>query len=148
MKLEPHFAYVRGEAAAAYEPELGVRRFTRHLLFTAPDGFAIWDEITTKEPRRVTSLLHADERIESTGKNQFALKNAQASLRGTVVEPETAVAKIEANTVTAAGRPGSVDKGPQQERGVRLAVSNATPATKVRFAVLLKIGDETPNGGN
>ena len=148
VKLEPRFAYVRGEAAAAYEPELGVRQFTRHLLFTAPDGFAIWDEVTTTEPRRVTSLLHADDRIVSTGKNQFALKNGQASLRLTVVEPETAVARIEANTVTAAGRPGSVDKGPQQERGLRLAVSNANPATKVRFVVLLKIEDEAPNGGN
>jgi hypothetical protein len=148
VKLEPRFAYARGEAASAYEPELGVRQFTRHFLFTSPDGFAIWDEITTSEPRRVTSLLHADERIESKGKNQFALKNGQATLRVTIVEPETAVSKIEDNTVTSAGRPGSVDKGPRQERGVRLAVSTAAPATRTRFTLLLKIESETPTGGN
>jgi hypothetical protein len=147
VKLEPRFAYVRGEAASAYEPELGVNQFTRHFLFTSPDGFAIWDEITTSEPRRVTSLLHADERIESKGKNQFALKNGHATLRGTIVEPETAVSRIEDNTVTSAGRPGSVDKGPRQERGVRLAVSTAAPATRTRFTLLLKIESETPTGG-
>ncbi|MGE0131623.1 MAG: DUF4962 domain-containing protein [Blastocatellales bacterium] len=145
VKLEPHFAYVRGEAAAAYEDNLGVRRFTRHLLFTAPDGFAIWDEITTREPRRITALLHSDEKIEPMGKGQFILKNGQASLRVTIIEPETAVARIEANTVTAAGRPGSVDKGPRQERGLRLAVSTAAPATKTRLIMLMKIAGETPD---
>jgi hypothetical protein len=45
---------------------------------------------------------------------------------------------IEANTVTSAGPSGSVDKGPRQERGARLAISTAAPATKTRLIVLLK----------
>lgn len=146
-KLEPHFAYVRGEAASAYEPELGVRQFTRHFLFTAPDGFVIWDDVATKEPRRITALLHSDEQIEQTGKGRFILKNGQAALRVIVVEPETTVSKIENNTVTSAGQPGSVDKGPRQERGLRLAVSTAAPATKARITILLKIEGEPPSGG-
>jgi hypothetical protein len=138
-KLEPHFAYVRGEGASAYEENLGVKRFTRNFLFTAPGGFVVWDDVETGEPRRITSLLHADERIEQIGKNQFLLKNGEGALRATIVEPETAVAKIEANNVTAAGRPGSVDKGPRQERGLRLAVGVAAPATRTRLTMLLKI---------
>jgi hypothetical protein len=130
---------VRGEAAPAYEDELGVKRFTRNFLFTAPGDFVVWDDVETGESRRITSLLHADEQIEQVGKNQFLLKNGDGALRATVVEPETVVAKIEANTVTSAGPPGSVDKGPKQERGARLAISTAAPATKTRLIVLLKI---------
>ncbi len=139
VKLEPRFAYVRGEAAAAYEDNLGVRQFTRNFLFTAPGDFVVWDDVATREARRITSLLHADERVEQIGKNQFLLKNGQASLRATVIEPESVIVKIEANTVTSAGQPGSVDKGPQQERGLRLAVSTEAPATKARLTMLLKI---------
>jgi Domain of unknown function (DUF4962)/Heparinase II/III-like protein len=139
--LEPRFAYVRGEAAPAYEDHLGVKRFTRNFLFTAPGDFVVWDDVETGEPRRITSLLHADVRIEQVGKNQFLLKNGDEALRAIIVEPETATATIEANTVTSAGPPGSVDKGPRQERGSRLAVSTTAPATKTRFTILLKIED-------
>jgi hypothetical protein len=138
-RLEPHFAYVRGEAASAYEGHLGVKRFARNFLFTAPGDFVVWDDVETVESRRITSLLHADERIEQVGKNQFLLKNGGEGLRAIIVEPETATATIEANTVTSAGPPGSVDKGPRQERGARLAVSTVGPAAKTRLITLLKI---------
>jgi hypothetical protein len=142
VKLESNFAYVRGDAAAAYEPVLGVLRFDRHFLFTAPDGFAIWDDLAAKEPRTFTSLLHADERIEALGKNSYIIKNHNARLRATVAAPEDAQAGIEPNIVTAAGRPGSVDKGERQERGLRLAISTGAPATSARLVMLLKIEDE------
>ena len=142
VKLDAGFAYVRGDAAAAYEPELGVLRFDRHFLFTAPDGFAIWDDLAAKEPRTFTSLLHADERIEALGKNSYIVKNHNARLRATVAAPEDAQARIEPNVVTAAGQPGSVDKGERQERGLRLAISTGAPATSARLVMLLKIEDE------
>jgi hypothetical protein len=141
VKLESRSAYVRGEAAPAYEDHLGVMRFTRNFLFTAPGDFVVWDDVETGEPRRITSLLHADVQIEQVGKNQFLLKNGDEALRAIIVEPENATATIEANTVTSAGPPGSVDKGPKQERGPRLAVSTTAPATKTRFIILLKIED-------
>jgi Domain of unknown function (DUF4962)/Heparinase II/III-like protein len=139
VKLESRFAYVRGEAAEAYEENLGVRQFTRNLLFTAPGDFVVWDDVVTSGPSRITSLLHADEQIEPVGKNQFLLKNGQGSLRAIIVEPEAAVARVESNMVTAAGRPGSVDKGPRQERGLRLAISTLAAATKTRLVMLLKV---------
>lgn len=77
MKLDSNFAYVCGGAASAYEPELGVLRFDRYFLFTAPDGFAIWDDLAAKEPRTFTSLLHVDERIEALGKNSYIIKKTQ-----------------------------------------------------------------------
>lgn len=66
--INSNFVYGRSDAASAYEPELGVLRFDRYFLFTAPDGFAIWDNLAAKESRTFTSLLHADERIEALGK--------------------------------------------------------------------------------
>jgi hypothetical protein len=142
VKLDSNFVYVRGDAASAYEPELGVLRFDRHFLFTAPDGFAIWDDLAAKEPRTFTSLLHADEQVEALGKNSYIIKNHNARLRATVAAPEDAQIGIEPNVVTAAGRPGSVDKGEKQERGLRLAISTGAPATSARLVMLLKIEDE------
>lgn len=141
-QLRPGFAYVRGEAAAAYEPELGVTRFDRHFLFTAPDGFVVWDDLAAKQPRVFTWLLHADDRIQPVGK-QFAVPVSGARLLATVVSPEGARAGVESNVVTAAGNPGSVDKGERQERGQRLAVSTPAPVTDARFVLLLKL-DSTP----
>jgi hypothetical protein len=113
-----------------------------HLLFTAPDGFAIWDDLAAKEPRTFISLPHADERIEALGKNNYIIRNHNARLRATVAAPEDAQVRIEPNIVTAAGQPGSVDKGERQERGLRLAISTGAPATSARLVMLLKIEDE------
>ncbi|HZS03652.1 MAG TPA: DUF4962 domain-containing protein [Blastocatellia bacterium] len=144
VKLEKGFAYVRGEAAAAYEPELGLTRFTRHLLFTAPDGFIVWDEVAANQPCVFTRLLHADERIEAMGRNQFAVKAQGVNLLVTSVAPEELKAKLEPNVMTAPGRPGSVDKGEQQSRGMKLSLSNGTPTANTRFVMLLQIADALP----
>lgn len=138
-RLGPDFAYVRGEAAAAYEPELGVTRFARHFLFTAPDRFVIWDDLVAERPRLFTSLLHADDRIQPVDGQRFAITTAGAKLLATVVSPEAPRAAVEANVVTAAGQPGSVDQGERQARGQRLAVSTNKPATEAHFVLLLEI---------
>ena len=41
--------------------------------------------------------------------------------------------RIEPNILTAPGKPGSVDKGEQQVRGQRLAVTNKKPVSGARF---------------
>ncbi len=141
VKLEPNYAYIRGEAASAYEPELGVARFSRNFLFTAPDGFVIWDDMAATRAGNFTVLLHADEKIEATGKGQFSINASGAKLQVQIVAPEEFKARIEPNILTAPGKPGSVDKGERQQRGERLAVSNATPAKEARFVMLLKISE-------
>jgi hypothetical protein len=143
-RLGPGFAYVRGDAAAAYEPELGLKRFERHLLFTAPDGFVIWDDLATEKPSIFTTLLHADDHIEQTDEYRFVIDAAGVKLRATIAAPEDARAAIEPNVVTGAGQPGAVDKGERQERGQRLAISTPAPATEARFVLLLKIEGPGP----
>ena len=56
-----------------------------------------------------------------------------------VIEPSDIAAKIETNILTAPGRPGSVDKGEREERGVRLAISTGKAVSKTRFAVKLRV---------
>ncbi len=138
VKLDKGFAFVRGDAAAAYEPELGIIRFTRNFLFADPGGFVIWDDLASKEPRVFTSLLHGDERIEQSGKNRFVIKAGEIGLRVLIAEPEESSTKIEPNLLTAAGKPGSVDKGERQQRGKRLAVSTVRPVTSAQFLITLK----------
>lgn len=147
VHLTPRFAYVRGEAAAAYEPALGVERFSRHFVFTAPDNFLVWDDLRASEPRVFTSLIHADERVRQIDAKKFAVDAKGARLVVTVAAPEQVRNAVEQNDVTAPGRPGSVDKGERQIRGERLAISTAQPTREARFVHLLKIEGGDASGG-
>jgi hypothetical protein len=141
VKLEPDFAYVCGDATAAYQPALGVKTFKRHLLFIPTDGFIIWDELATEQPRTFTSLLHSDNGIEKIGEDSFNIVNGDARLLIKVISPEKAYINIVPNIVTGAGRPGSVDKGEKQQRGQVVEVSNSTPSNFTRFLMHLKVDD-------
>jgi hypothetical protein len=139
VKLERNFVSILGEATTAYEPELGVTRFTRRFTFSPENGFVITDELAGKEPRVFTSMLHADQKIERSGPKRFAIRAGDTVLRAEILEPEKCVAKIEPNLLTAPGAPGSVDRGERQQRGERLAVSTEAPSTTARFVMGLKI---------
>jgi hypothetical protein len=135
VRLERGSAYVRGEAAAAYGPELGVERFTRHFYLQSPQRITVCDELRTRQPRRFTTLLHADEQIDSVAPRAFVLGDG---LRATVVAPRDVRTRVEPNVLTAPGAPGSVDKGERQERGKVLSVSTARPATEARILTILE----------
>ncbi len=47
--------------------------------------------------------------------------------------------QIEKNILTAPGRPGSVDKGEREERGVRLAISTKEKITKAKLIMELRV---------
>ena len=139
VKLEKDNVSIVGDATSAYEPEVGLKGFTRRFTFTKADGFVITDELAGDRPRVFTSMLHADEKIEQAGRNQFTIRAGAASLRAEILEPRSFNAKIEPNFLTAAGAPGSVDKGERQQRGERLAISTANPSSATRFVMTLKI---------
>jgi hypothetical protein len=140
VKLGEGFAYLRGDAAAAYEPALGLTKFERHFFFAAPDGFVIRDVLTAREPRVFTALLHADDKVEIVnGQPKFFIRAADTVLAGSVAAPDGAQLKVGTNLLTAPGRPGSVDKGESQERGVRLAISTGGPARETRFVITLEV---------
>ena len=107
---------------SAYEPEVGVEKFTRRFTFTSPGAFLIEDEIKTSKPRKIVSYLHSDNAIVKSGSG-FEFEPGNPNLLVELIEPSGLDAIIEKNILTAPGRPGSVDKGEREERGVRLAIS-------------------------
>ncbi len=124
---------------SAYEPDVGVKKFIRRFEFTAPNSFVIEDEVETEKPNIITSYLHADNLIKQLSNNKFEFEPNKTNLFVELIAPKQVETKIEKNILTAPGRPGSVDKGEREERGVRLAISTKQKTTKTNFKVKMKI---------
>ncbi|MDQ3711257.1 MAG: heparinase II/III-family protein, partial [Acidobacteriota bacterium] len=138
-KLNDKKVTIIADATAAYEPEVGVKRFIRKFEFTAPNEFLVTDEIELNQPQIITSFLHADTEIKQLSGKTFLFEPNGTSLLTEIIAPKQFDAKIEKNILTAPGRPGSVDKGEREERGVRLAISTDEKVQKATFAVKMKI---------
>ena len=65
---------MRGDATAAYGPELGLKKFVREFVYRPGAGFTVSDEVETTKPAVLTFLLHADDRIEKEGGYRFSIK--------------------------------------------------------------------------
>ena len=139
VKMSAEKVSLVADLTAAYEPELGVREFTRRFEFTAPGEFAVSDRVKLDRPQTITSYLHADNKIVEKGKGIFEFEPGGTSLLAELTEPKAFTAKIEENILTAPGKPGSVDKGEREKRGWRVAVSTDKPVTEANFLVKLKI---------
>lgn len=142
-KLGPDSVAVRGDATAAYAPELGVVRFERTFRYDLRDGFNVTDDLQAQKPQVFTTLLHADQQIIEEAPARFVIANSGARLLVTVAAPQDTRARVETNVLTAPGRPGSVDKGERVERGQRLALSTHAPSLAAQFVLRLKI--ESPS---
>jgi len=138
VQVQKDSVLVRGDATAAYAPELGVKKIVRVFQFKPSEGFTVQDEVETGEPVVVTSLVHADSRIEKSGVGNYLITAADVKL---LIRPETKdlKASIETNVLTAPGPPGAVDKGERQERGRKLVLTTTHPATSTRLVMRLRI---------
>ena len=74
VKVERDRVSVRGDATTAYEPELGLKKFVREFIYRPGVGFTVRDEVETTRPAVLTSLLHADNRIDKEDGNRFSIK--------------------------------------------------------------------------
>ena len=137
VKLEKDRALVRGDATAAYEPEVGVKKFIRQFEYDARNGFTIRDDVELVKPQVVTSVLHADTVFKRDGNNRFSTTAGKAKLWIDVQEPKDLQSVIEVNDVTAPGPPGAVDRGEQQLRGQKLLLSTPQAVTSVRLVMKL-----------
>jgi hypothetical protein len=126
------------DLTAAYEPEVGVVSFTRRFDFKAPGEFLIEDSIKTDKPRTITSFLHSDNSITEKG-GQFEFEGGKPSLFAEIEKPTLYDIVIGPNFLTAPGRPGSVDKGDREQRGVRMAISTRKPTADANIKIRLKI---------
>lgn len=139
VKADDKKVSVVANLTSAYEPEVGVNEFVRYFEFAAPGDFTVTDYVKTSEPQIITSYLHADNLITEKSKNIFEFEPKGTSLLAEIVSPQEYETKIEKNILTAPGKPGSVDKGEREERGVRLAVSTTKPTKEAKFMFRLKV---------
>ena len=124
--------------APAYEPELGVKNFTRRFNFNEPGDFVIDDAINTIEPKKITTYFHSDNKINKAG-DGFVFEDGKSNLLLGIETANTFDTIVEPNILTAPGQPGSVDKGERELRGVRLAISTPKRVTEANLRVRLKI---------
>jgi len=141
VKVEPNQVVVRGDATAAYLPEVGLKKFVREFVYRPGDGFTVTDDVETASSAVLTWLLHADDTIEKGRDNRFIFSAGAIKL---LIDPSIEGSKnikssIEPNDVTAPGPPGAVDKGERQVRGQKLVMSTPAPVSKARFIQRLKI---------
>jgi hypothetical protein len=139
VRVTRGWVLVRGDATAAYDPDLGLTKFVREFRYSQRGGFTINDELRSRRPQLFKSLLHADGRVRRQDARHFDFDAGEARLAVEVIEPPNVRTTVEENLLIAPGRPGSVDKGERQVRGERLALSTTAPATTARFMVRMRI---------
>jgi hypothetical protein len=64
----PALDHIAGEAAPAYPAELGLKRFTRHLLFLKPDVLIVADSVETDRPRALALRFHLEKEGIAAGR--------------------------------------------------------------------------------
>ncbi|HBB94858.1 MAG TPA: hypothetical protein DC054_05655, partial [Blastocatellia bacterium] len=140
-KVEKDRIMVRGDATAAYGPDLGLKKFVREFVYQPGSGFTVSDDVETARPAVLTFVLHADDHIEKGEGCNFSITAGRVKLLidPTIDAPVELQSAIETNRLTAPGPPGAVDKGERQERGQKLLLSTAAPTTSARFVQRLKI---------
>jgi len=149
VKVDQNQVIVRGDATAAYGPELGLKKFVRQFVYRPAEGFTVTDEVETTKPAVLTFLLHADDRIEKESGSRFSIKAGGVKLLiDPTIEQTSGLpaskqfqSAIEANTLTAPGPPGAVDKGERQVRGQKLLLSTSAPTASARFMLRLRVED-------
>jgi hypothetical protein len=146
VKIEQDRIILRGDATAAYGPELGLQKFVREFVYRPGADFTVTDEVQTTKPAILTWLFHADDRIEKMEGCRFTITAGRVKLRidptidASVVNAEQSLnSEIETNNLTAPGPPGAVDKGERQARGQKLLLSTAVPTTRARLVTRLSI---------
>jgi Heparinase II/III-like protein. len=130
---------ITADLAPAYEPGVGVKKFSRVFEFSAPDTFLVKDSIEMERPSTITAFLHADNVITKTSDAIFTFEPGPTSLSVAIDTPKSFDTKIEKNILTAPGRPGSVDKGEREERGVRLATTTRQKVKTLEMKTTLRV---------
>ena len=139
VKMDARKVSIIADLTNAHQPEVGLNKLIRRFDFTAPNDFVVADEVETEQPQIITLYLHADNSIEKKSGGLFIFESPKPDLAVKILAPQGFQTVVEKNILTAPGKPGSVDKGEREERGVRLAISNKEKTSKVKFAVELNI---------
>ena len=130
--------YLRGEAAGAYAPELGVERFRRQMLLVDEDLLVICDDLQADRPRQFQWLLQTDALAQPLDENRFLVEAGESRMAITVLAPqlfhqEAWVQEITANPTSA--KPDWILR--REQHALVLAPEEACQRT--RFLVILEL---------
>ncbi len=137
VNLTSSGAEIVADLTGAYRPELGVDKLERTFAYSR-GTWTTTDRLRASKPVVLTAQVHGDTTIAAAGSQRYVVAGKPAALE---VDIKTAAAKavVEKGIVTAAGPPGNVDKGPQEERGSVLRIS--LPASReATLVTTLKAG--------
>ncbi|MEO5896667.1 MAG: heparinase II/III family protein [Vicinamibacterales bacterium] len=129
---------VSADLAAAYPPSAGVTGFIRTFTWDGAKAFTITDNVNLNAPKTVEWHLQSDSPF--TGRNGKYRNGAPGEAAITVwfVAPAKVPVTLSAGTVKAPGPPGSIEKGPEEQRGFTL-LGIAPAARSMRFEVQIEL---------
>ena len=89
----PDFDVITGEASGAYPPTLGLKQFTRHLLFIKPSALLVIDDIQLDRPHDLELRFHPEYPAIAQGNGSFCATGKKAQLRIENLTPENVSSK-------------------------------------------------------
>ena len=133
-------SYMRGEAARAYHSDLGLRQFTRQILFLDSNLIVIHDTLRANENRTFSWQLQMDETPEKVSDNSYAIKAGQSGMSIEVFEPQGFQVDIAEEEITAnptSAKPDWIIRSMQYA----LVLSPAEKTDTTNFLVALNLDD-------
>jgi len=106
-KSTPALDQMAGDAAAAYPRNIGLRSFTRHLLFLKPDVLIVADDIVLDQPRALELRFHPEQSRADKEGEAFIMRSNRAVLRFEELTGDGVT--VAAENLPAAGREGEND---------------------------------------
>lgn len=129
---------VVADLGAAYPAAAGLAAFRRTFMWDGAKAFTITDEIALRNPRPAEWHLQSDTPFTNTGGRYRNDTAGEPGILVSFIAPETVDITTGRATVKAPGPPGSIESGPEEDRGFRLQAT-APAASSVRFEVRLEV---------
>jgi Domain of unknown function (DUF4962)/Heparinase II/III-like protein len=126
------------DLAAAYPESAGVKSFTRTFTWDGGSVFTVADAVTLAAPATAEWHLQSDTPFEGTGTVFHNVQPGKPALRASIASPKGITGTTGPATVQAPGAPGSIEKGPREQRGYLLRFV-APAAAAFQFEVKLEV---------
>ncbi|NQU10289.1 heparinase II/III family protein [bacterium] len=126
----PAFDLVTANVAPAYDPQVGLVKFLRHIVYFRPDCWLVVDEFEANDPAEFALQFHADFPFE-TAANGFSVRGTNGALALTPLWPRTVAARTSRQPIENTG--GKADR--QLEL---LTLANPEKRGRVVFLTLLE----------
>lgn len=126
------------DVGAAYPDAAGIKSFTRSFTWDGGSTFSVVDTVVLGKPATAEWYLQSDTPFERAGEGYRNGKPGAAALLLSFQQPYGVSVTTGPATVRAPGPPGSIEKGPEEQRG-HLLRATAGAAAVCRFEVKLEI---------